>query len=464
MENSQLWGSTYGGCYRIWSGTSPEMSVQCNLILVVTILTFFSSVVSKSEHIKTAFNDSDRHFKADNNDSGYLMSQVLGKCLGLISGKAYSSLRSILDPFFTYGQSGEYLDKIQPRTERYLQEMKLGELSSTRSTMNPVDDFKFLPFLIIADILYGKLTPELETELLSLAPLREKLFQHVIAGGLSRFKVSKHLPTEANRMLRSFRHQWVAFNTRAYGHALAEGLSDTVIVQLFDSAKQGTIDWEHCYQTLDEILFANLDVTMGALSWNLVYLADNPSIQTELRNELAISTYPCEDESATHVQREGSRRYLQSSTTLLAACILESARLKPLAAFTVPQSAPTDRLIHDYKIPAKTNLVVDTYALNINNEYWGEDRYVYRPQRFLDLSRSDLRYRYWRFGFGPRQCLGKYVAELILRVIIATMVRKFVLHMPIDESKDWKRDKETWISHPKVKMELESLHVACRKE
>lgn len=409
-------------------------------------LTLPDRVVSKPEHVKTAFQDSDRHCKASNNDSGYLMSQVLGKCLGLISGDDYRALHHVLGPFFTYTQSGEYLERIQQRTSEYLEHQHLrGGGLKQRLQIDPVEDFKFLPFLIVADILYGPLSSEMEGELLSMAPLREKLFQHVIAGGLSRFPLSRFLPTEANRVLRTFQQRWMAFNARAYQRALADGISDTVVVKLFQAAKQRTISWDHCHQTLDEMLFANLDVTMGALSWNLVHLADNSGVQQDLRQEV------------NNVVADGYKQYMQSSTTLLAACILESSRLRPLAAFTVPQSAPTERLIDGYLIPARTSIVVDAHALNVKSSLWGEERSVYRPQRFSQLTRSDMRYQYWRFGFGPRQCLGKYVAELILRTILASMVQRFKLRIPTSESKDWKRDQDTWISQPKIKLEVEAV-------
>ena len=384
------------------------------------------------------------------------MSQVLGKCLGLISGNDYTNLRNILSPFFTYQQSIVYLDRIQARTDEYLEGL-LPHLAANdtedlaekcRIQIDPVNDFKFLPFLMVADVLYGRLSPDMEDQLLAMAPVRETLFQHVIAGGSSRFRISKWWPnTEANRLLKTFQQQWTVFNAQAYERAVEQGWSsEAVVVPLFQAAQRGAISWDHCHQTLDEMLFANLDVTMGALSWNLVHLADNPNVQSKLRTGLV--------QLSTEAEYQ---KYIQSSDTLLAACILESSRLRPLAAFTVPQAAPTDRLIDEYNIPARTNLVIDTYALNIKNEYWGADRDVYRPERFTALARSDLRYQFWRFGFGPRQCLGKYVADLILRTIMATMVRKFTLHIPMDESGCWKRDKETWISRPKIKLELKKL-------
>ena len=132
------------------------------------------------------------------------------------------------------------------------------------------------------------------------------------------------------------------------------------------------------------------------------------------------------------------------------ACIQESARLKPMAAFTLAQAAPTERVIDGFAIPAGTNFVVDTNAVNVLDPFWGEDSYVYRPQRFLEALRTaSLRYRFWRFGFGPRQCLGRNVADLLLKIMLVRLVEHFQLDL---HSKDatqmskWTRKPEVWIS------------------
>lgn len=121
----------------------------------------------------------------------------------------------------------------------------------------------------------------------------------------------------------------------------------------------------------------------------------------------------------------------------------------------MPQAAPTERILDGYAIPGGTNFIVDAYALNVENDFWGLDRHDYRPDRFLELNGSDLRYHMWRFGFGPRQCLGKYVADLILRIFLVHLVRDFKLGFEDSQgrdSKEWKRDLDTWITHPKIKL------------
>ncbi|KAA8646327.1 uncharacterized protein ATNIH1004_007754 [Aspergillus tanneri] len=113
-------------------------------------------------------------------------------------------------------------------------------------------------------------------------------------------------------------------------------------------------------------------------------------------------------EDIRDAQREdGMHAYLLSSTTFLLGCISESSRLKPLAAFSVPQSGPINRVLEGYPVPAGTNYVVDTYAFNIRNEFWGPYAKEYRPSRFLEVNGTKVRYNFWRFGFRPRQCMGK---------------------------------------------------------
>ena len=172
-------------------------------------------------------------------------------------------------------------------------------------------------------------------------------------------------------------------------------------------------------QTLDEIIWSNLDVTIAALAWILVHLAANLSIQHQLRDE--ISSFKSR---SPNNNKDALDAYFSSPSTFLEACILESARLHPAAAFSIPQAAPTDHILDSYLIPAGTDFIVDAYALNIDNEFWGADRTEYRPERWHELQRNKVstEYHYWRFGFGYRECMGKYVVDLILKVSLTTLL------------------------------------------
>lgn len=427
FSNSNLWGSRYGSIYRIWAGTKPEI------------------VLTRPEHIKTVFKDSDRHVKALNNNSGYFMQQLLGKCLGLISGQEWAAVKKVVSPPFLHSSMHDHVDLVADSVRQYMEDVYAEKAANNKDvdlTLDAIEDVKMLPFFILARILYGKLTTEMETELRDLAKERESLFHYVIQGGLTRFGLSRLLSTKANRELAAFRRRWESFNDIAARSWLGSERPPP-ITSMYGMSECGEFSKDHLLQTIDEILFANLDVTMGAVGWALVFLAAHPELQNKLRTELREWQ---KDEGRVE---DSMRRYMLSTSTLLHASILEAARLKPLAAFSVPQAAPTDRLIDGYLVPGGTDFVIDSFGLNLNANFWGKDANTFRPERFLEKDLTELRYNYWRFGFGPRQCLGKYIADLMLHSLVARMVQDYDLANDCPEE-EWKRIEETWISHPKV--------------
>ncbi|THV46316.1 hypothetical protein BGAL_0396g00090 [Botrytis galanthina] len=423
-ENSELWGSRYGSIYQIWSGHKPEI------------------VLTQAADIQAVFSDSDKHFKAVNNNSGYLLGQILGQCVGLISGQQWKRVRSIVEKPFHRSITPRYVPMIEQRTTSFFQEL-WDSKDLSRGLIDPADDLKLLPFLIVAEVVYGKLAPDVESELRALAPIRESFFKHVISGGLTRFEWSAYLPTQANKDLAAFKERWIAFNEFAYRRAKEQGLN-APIVDLFTAKELGELTEDEMLHTLDEMLYANLDVTIGGVSWNLVFLASDVSVQDQLRAEYQTAQKEADENGLT------LEKYLSSSTTLLAACVSEASRLRPLAAFSVPQSIPTQRVVGGYDFPAGTNFVIDSYALNIRNSFWGEDKAIYRPSRFMERTATQARYNFWRFGFGPRQCMGKFVADTLIRNILVHLVREYDLSLL--KTEEWQRNPEIWINHPDMKL------------
>ncbi|KEY74780.1 hypothetical protein S7711_06677 [Stachybotrys chartarum IBT 7711] len=175
------------------------------------------------------------------------------------------------------------------------------------------------------------------------------------------------LPSRANAELRAFQTRWKVFNDLAYAHAAARDAS-VPIVQMYEATQSGQMTWDQLLQTLDESLYANLG-----------------DVQERIR---------AEGQLAHDKDRVDS--YVRRDSTYLAACVLESSRLKPLAAFSVPQAAPTAREVDGYVIPAGTNFIIDSYALNIYSDTSAPDNTTYRPDRFLGRRGSELRDSFWR--------------------------------------------------------------------
>lgn len=122
----------------------------------------------------------------------------------------------------------------------------------------------------------------------------------------------------------------------------------------------------------------------------------------------------------------------------------------------------------------QTDVIVDAYAINVDNVYWEDasrfdpyrhlgqrDPVVKTPRRYSSCIGADSykpqarRYNMWRFGFGPRQCLGKNVADIILRVIMAELLKRYQLKIVQEEGTDGvELQANSWIGLPNGGVQL----------
>lgn len=415
------------------------------------------------------FADSDRHTKAYFNNSGWLFGQLLGASLGEVNGPRRAALLAHLTPAFTFRKCRDYIGPVTRDVSAVLE--ATAAVTSPQlgaKSLVPPRDLKMVALAAIAGVLFGQELGEQKRQCLAaLIPVRERLLMKAFTGaGLTRYAWSATLPTQTNRELAWFHREW-----EAYVYALTEleigdsgsgstrGSQPSPARALIEAVGRGEVDKTSALQTLDEMLFANLDVTLGAISWVLVLLASHITVQDTLRAEIKAA-------------RDGGswENYLSDGSTLLAAVILESARVRPLAGFSVPQAAPSDRVVSGYVVPKGTNFIIDAQALNVTHPVWGGDGEVFKPERWLEENNSngngkpttnkgarDLRYQFWRFGFGPRQCLGKYLADLIMRIVVVEVLCRCEMRLHPDASDVKARDPNCWIAMPIAKIQCSRI-------
>ncbi|RAH65639.1 cytochrome P450 [Aspergillus aculeatinus CBS 121060] len=449
QDQSVQWREQFGAIYRIWNGMRPEVIVGC------------------PEDIKAIFHDSGQHLKAQDMNAGWLAGALMGQCLGLVNQDRWARMRAAMAEPFHQRTAPSYIGLMEKRVQQALDAIEAQKLPSQPQpdgtpaasfVVDPAQELLYLPFFILGDILYGAMDEAMERELRELAELRDALWKQAMGGGLARYAIGRYLPApRRQRQLHEFHARWKAFNDGAVHRATATHHPDAPIVALYRAVADGQLSETELLHTLDELVFVNLDVTVGNFSWNPVFLAAHAAVQREVVAEIR---------QARGGGGGGWKGYLASSSTLLQAAILESARLKPMASFAVPQACPTDRLVGGFVIPAHTEIVVDTEALNVHNPVWGADRYDYRPRRFLDKSPVAWRYHFWRFGFGPRQCLGRHVVDLLLKILLAQIVERYELLPAWKESEKpagEKMEYRSWEKNPDVWMNLAMQPIAWKK-
>lgn len=75
----------------------------------------------------------------------------------------------------------------------------------------------------------------------------------------------------------------------------------------------------------------------------------------------------------------------------------------------------------------QTPVCVDTHSLNFNEAYWKTPE-VFEPERFADGSRQ-VPGSYFRFGMGPRKCLGYRYALAITRIVVTSVLQKYSIRL-----------------------------------
>ncbi|KAL5359465.1 cytochrome P450 [Aspergillus floccosus] len=433
---SRQWAETYGPIYRIWVGLTPEV------------------ILTRPEEVKMVFKDSGNHCKAPNLNGGWVMGDLVGDGVGLISQGHWKRVHSIVSPPFTQN-SAAYIPLVQARIVQHFSELRKEYKRGEPLRMKPAAELKLLPFWIISDLLYGELSPEMAKELIDITNLRTDVFQYAFKGGLSLFSASKVFAPALRYKLHNFSTRWNEFNKKAYQIAKdGDSASACAIVPLYMAVETGQITSTELMHTLDQALFANIDVTIGSFSWIPSFLADDSDFQDDLRAEI--------QEARSDQSNLSWEKYVASNSTLLASCICESARLKPVTNYTYPQSIPSKREICGFLIPRGTYMVVDTNALNIWDENWGSDKLQFKPRRFLGGSRTSFRYRLWRFGFGPRQCIAQALADTILKLLVAYIVEHYQLRSPSEramkDSRSQSRD-DAWFKVAEEEIILEPVDI-----
>lgn len=87
-----------------------------------------------------------------------------------------------------------------------------------------------------------------------------------------------------------------------------------------------------------------------------------------------------------------------------------------------------------YTIPKGTTVVLANYAVHRRPDCY-ENPDKFDPDNFLPEKMSKRHYySYVPFSAGPRSCVGRKYAMLMLKVLLSTLLRKFEIHSNVDET------------------------------
>nr|WIT94154.1 cytochrome P450 monooxygenase CYP12V6 [Euwallacea interjectus] len=182
------------------------------------------------------------------------------------------------------------------------------------------------------------------------------------------------------------------------------------------------IDKKVAFAMVTDMITAAIDTTGRTTGGILYFLAKNPTVQRKLFEELKLFM-PTKSSPVTNEMLKES--------PYLKAVIKESMRLAPVAIGSL-RTTVKDTVLSGYRIPKGTDVVgVNIFMCHDDKYFKKASEFI--PERWLRDVKSELSYKNVHqfvsipFGFGPRSCVGKRLANLELEVAIAKIIRNFKL-------------------------------------
>lgn len=201
---------------------------------------------------------------------------------------------------------------------------------------------------------------------------------------------------------------------RRQGRGAADDLLAALLEAHDPAAEAGLTDRELRDETIT-MLLAGHETTANALAWTFSLIFRAPAVEERLAGEV----------HAALGQELPEHRHLDR-LEYTHRTFAEAIRLYP-SIWIMERRVIADDEIGGYAIPAGSMLLISPYILHRHPRYW-HDAERFDPERFsAALAAQRPRHAYIPFGAGPHQCIGRFMAPMVARLILAMVVRRFRL-------------------------------------
>ncbi|KAK6128229.1 hypothetical protein DH2020_038033 [Rehmannia glutinosa] len=169
-------------------------------------------------------------------------------------------------------------------------------------------------------------------------------------------------------------------------------------------------------------IMAGRDSTPAALTWFFWLLSDHPQVENEILREINRKS----SETASAYDEVKDMVYTHAS-------LCESMRLYPPVPLETKAALNDDVLPDGTKVNKGMKVTYHPYAMGRVEKVWGKDWAEFRPVRWLEREAAAEKWRFVNrdvytypvFQAGPRICIGKEMAFLQMKRVVAGVLRRF---------------------------------------
>ncbi len=341
----------------------------------------------------------------DSGSQREIMKRFLGEALLTTDGETHRRQRRLVQPAFHKKRVEGYAEIMTGQTGRMLDAWR------PNAELDIARELQELTLRIIVKALFDL---DLQTRSHALSQLFTDVIENQRPGLVNRGLPPAPFGGEAKGMaargkLDEFVYELIA-QRRADGRDRGDVLS--MLLEARDEDGSAMDDRQIRDQTMT-LIAAGHETTSNALSWTFHLLSQNPRVYerllAELRDTLGARTPTVDDLPRLP--------YLDSVIT-------ESLRVYP-PAWTVNRFAREPFELGGYRFPAGTRAIIPQWVVHHLPEVWGDPE-SFRPERWTPEFRQSLpRGAYFPFGMGPRICIGMPLAEMEMRLVLATILLRY---------------------------------------